>query len=361
MIKKIFLLFILITSYTLSQDLETKINEIVQPLIEGKKNLSVSVGLFETGNDAPKMYFYGRTSKDDSIKPNENTIYEIGSITKTFTATILMMLAREGKMQINDKVQDYLPDSVTIHNFTSSEHIKLMHLVTHTSGLPRLPSNLLVDKKTNPKDPYAHYTIDDMYSFINNYILDYEPGTKYIYSNFGMGLLGHLMSRKTGKSYEELLHYYILDSLGMTTSGIKLSPEMTKNLAKGYTEKGEPAPLWNLGVLEGAGAIRSNIKDMLKYLSFNMGKTDLMNFKESLKTMQKRRYETDMPNIYIGTAWHISETSDGKQIIWHNGGTGGYMSIIAFMPETNTGVVVLTNQASSVDETGIKILKALNE
>jgi CubicO group peptidase (beta-lactamase class C family) len=361
MIKKIFLLFVVFTSYTFSQDLETKINGIVQPLIDGKKNLGVAIGVFEIGSDVPKTYFYGRTNKEDSSKPNENTVFEIGSITKTFTATILMMLAREGKMQINDLVQGYLPDSVTIHNFTSTEHIKLMHLVTHTSGLPRLPSNLFADKKTNPKDPYAHYTLADMYEFINNHILDYEPGTKYIYSNFGMGLLGHLMSRKTGKTYEELIHYYILDSLEMTSSGIKLSPEMTKNLAKGYTEKGEPSPLWNLGVLEGAGAIRSNMKDMLKYLAFHMRKTDKMDFKESLNIMQKRRFETDMPNVYIGMAWHISETADGMQVIWHNGGTGGYMSFIAFMPEIGTGVVVLTNQASTVDETGIRILKALRE
>lgn len=361
MIKKIFLLLVVVSSYTFSQGLDTIINGIAQPLVDGKKNLSISIGLFEAGADLPKTFFYGRTSKDDSLKPNENTTFEIGSVTMTFTATILMMLAREGKMQINDLVQNYLPDSVTIHNFTSTEHIKLMHLVTHTSGLPRLPSNLFADKKSDPRNPYAHYTLGDMYVFINNHILDYEPGTKYIFSNFGMGLLGHLMMRKTGKTYEELLHYYILDSLGMNGTGIKLTPEMNKNLAKGYTEKGEPAQLWDFGVLEGAGAVLSNMKDMLKYLAFHMGKTDAMDFKESAKIMQKRRFETDMANVYIGMAWQISETSDGRQVIWNSGGTGGYMSFIAFMPETGTGVVVLTNQASSIDEVGIKVLKALSE
>jgi serine-type D-Ala-D-Ala carboxypeptidase/endopeptidase len=365
MLKK-FLILLIVTagvfnSYkTSSQDLESQVNEIVKPLLDGNKNLGIAVGVFDINAEYPRMFFYGRTNKEENIKPNENTIFEIGSITKTFTTTMLVMLERDGKMKINDLVQVYLPDSVTIHNFTSTEHIKVLHLATHTSGLPRLPGNLMLNPKTDPKDPYKNYTVNDLYYFINNYILEREPGTRYEYSNLGMGLLGHLMTRASGMTYENMLHKYILDSLGMTGTGITLTPEMQKNLAKGYTEKGEPSGLWNFNVLEGAGAIRSNLKDMLTYLAFQMGKTDKLDFKDGLALMQKRRFETGMDNIYIGMGWHISETGSGKQVIWHDGGTGGYRSFIAFIPELQSGVVVLSNQANNVDGVGMQILKYTN-
>ncbi len=358
--KSILLLFFFSTFRLAAQDLEAEIKSLVEPLISSGKNTSVSIGVYDLGAEYPRTFFFGKLAKEDSAKVDENTVYEIGSITKTFTATMLQMLALEGKMQITDPVQNYLPEGVTIHNFTSSEEIKIMHLVTHTSGLPRHPTNLLTDKKTDIDDPYANYNQEDLNTFINNYILEREPGTRYLYSNLGFGLLGNLVSRKAGKSYEELLHYYILDSLGMTSTGITLSPEMKKHLAKGYSEKGEPRKPWNFDVLSGAGAIRSTIKDMLKYLAFHMGKTDRMNFKESLAIMQKRRFDTDIDNVWIGMGWHISETSGGKQVIWHNGLTGGFTSFIAFMPEDQVGVVVLSNQASSVDGVGQSILKYLN-
>jgi CubicO group peptidase (beta-lactamase class C family) len=358
--KLILFLFLSISIHINSQDLEAEIKSLVEPLISSGKNTSVSIGVYDLGAEYPRTFFFGKVAKEESAIPDENTVYEIGGITNTFTATMLQMLALEGKMQITDPVQNYLPEGVTIHNFTSTEEIKLMHLVTHTSWLPRLPSNLMTDKKTDPKDPYANYNQEDLNTFINNYILEKEPGTRYLYSNLGFGLLGNLMTRKTGKSYEEMLHYYILDSLEMTSTGITLTPEMKKNMAKGYTEKGEPQKLWNFDVLAGAGAIRSTIKDMLKYLAFHMGKTDKMNFKESLAIMQKRRFDTDIDNVWIGMGWHISETSGGKQVIWHNGATGGFTSCIAFMPEVQVGVVVLSNQASSVDGVCQSILKYLN-
>ncbi len=364
MLRKIFpaLIFtILIFSQSVSpglssQELEAKVNEAVKPLLDGNKNLGIVVGVFEA-NTYPKMYFFGKTNKEDNKLPDENTVFEIGSITKTFTATMLVMLEREGKMRINDPVQNYLPDSVTIHNFTSTEIVKVLHLATHTSGLPRLPGNLMTAPKVNTKDPYKNYTANDLYYFVNNYILEREPGTTYEYSNLGMGMLGHLMARASGTTYENMLHKYILDSLGMTQTAITLTPEMQKNLAKGYTEKGEPSGLWSFNVLEGAGAIRSNLKDMLTYLAFQMGKTDKLDFKEGLALMQKRRFETGMNNIYAGLGWSISETGAGNQVVFQSGATGGYKSFIAFIPELQTGVVVLSNQANDVDGVGMEILK----
>ena len=361
MLKNIVILMIFASTRLFAQDLEAKVNELVKPLIDGGKNTGMVIGVYEIDNPYPRNFFFGKVSKEENKTPDQNTIYEIGSVTKTFTATMLMLLDREGKMKISDPAQNYLPDSVTLHIFSSNEPVKIMHLVTHTSSLPRLPGNLMNSSKADVKDPYANYSLGDLYSFLNNFIPEREPGTRYQYSNLGMGLLGELMARTTGMNYEEMLKSYITDSLGMTSTGITLSSEMKKNLAKGYTEKGEPAKNWNFMTLQGAGAIRSSLADMLKYLAFNMGKTETLNFGEGLTIMQKRRFDTDMDNTYIGMGWHISETGNGKEVIWHNGGTGGYSSFIGFIPELQSGVVVLSNQASSVDGVGLEILKYLNK
>ena len=344
----------------LGQDLEAKLKEIVKPLIDDKKNMSFAISVYDVNSETPRYFYFGQVAKDNTALPNENTVYEIGSITKIFTTTMLTMLAREGKMKIDDPVQNYLPAGVTIHNFLSNDPIKLLHLATQTSGLPRLPGNMMNDPKTDPKNPYKNYGEAELTTFINNYILEMEPGTRYQYSNLGMGLLGYLMEKGSGKTYEELLHYYIADSLGMTMTSTKLSADMQKNIAKPYNEKGEPTLNWDFGVLAGCGAVKSTLGDMTKFLAFQMGKTDKMEFKEYLKMMQTRRFETDIPNTAIGMGWHISETMWDRTIIWHNGGTGGYRSFMGFIPETNSGVVVLSNQANDVDGVAVEILKYLN-
>lgn len=353
-------IIILYSSVVFSQDLESTINDLVKPLLDGKKNLGIAIGVYDIGSDDPRMFYFGRSTKDDEPKVTESTVFEIGSITKTFTTTMAIMLEREGKIKLGDPVQNYMPAGVTIHNFSSTEPVKLIHLATQTSGLPRLPTNLFTSEKTDKKNPYKNYNAEDLNSFINNYIPEYEPGTKYLYSNLGMGLLGDILSRASGKSYDEMLHYYLVDSLGMYSTGQKLTADMQKNMAKGYTEKGEPSPLWDFDVLAGCGAIRSSLPDMMKYLAFNMGKTDRFEFKDALTQLHKRRFETDIPNTAIGMAWHVSETSGDRTVIWHNGGTGGFASFMGFIPETSTGVVVLSNQSNTVDNVGVEILKYLN-
>lgn len=344
----------------MGQDLETRITEIVKPLLEGKKNMSFAISVYDVNSETPRFFYFGQTAKDNNALPNEYTVYEIGSITKVFTTTILTMLARDGKLKIEDPVQNYMPAGVSIHNFTSNDPIKLLHLASQTSGLPRLPANLMTDPKTDPRNPYKNYGEAELSGFINNFILEREPGTKYIYSNLGMGLLGYLMEKASGKTYEELLKYYITDSLGMTMTSTNINADMQKNLAKPYNEKGEPTLNWDFSVMAGAGAIKSNLSDMTKWLAFQMGKSDKMEFKEYLKMMQTRRFETDIPNTAIGMGWHISESMWDRTIIWHNGGTGGYRSFMGFIPETNTGVVVLSNQANDVDGVAVEILKYMN-
>ncbi|HMQ80524.1 MAG TPA: serine hydrolase, partial [Ignavibacteria bacterium] len=184
-ILRLIIIAFLFTNITFSQDLEVKLNEIIKPLLDGKKNMSFAISVYDVNSETPRYFYFGQTAKDNKTLPDENTVYEIGSITKIFTTTLLTMLARENKMKLNDPVQNYLPAGVTIHNFSSTEPYKLLHLASQTSGLPRLPSNLMNDPKTDPKNPYKNYGNTELESFINNYIPEMEPGTRYLYSNLG--------------------------------------------------------------------------------------------------------------------------------------------------------------------------------
>ena len=145
----------------------------------------------------------------------------------------------------------------------------------------------------------------------------------------------------------------------MTMTSTKMNAEMQKNLAKAYNEKGEPTLNWDFDALAGCGAVKSTLSDMTKWLAFQMGKTDKLEFKEYLKMMQTRRFETDVQNTAIGMGWHISETMWDRTIIWHNGGTGGYRSWAAFVPGRDVRVVVLATDARPADRLGQDLVAAL--
>src|SRR4030095_3553168 len=156
MMKKNFLFLALFSINVFSQDIESSINGYVKPYIDEGKNTGIVVGIYEAGSTTPRMFFYGKVRKEDLAKPDEYTVYEIGGLTGTFTATMLVMLEREGRLGINDFAQKYIPDSVTFHKF-DQEQVKLLNLLTHTSSLPKYPPNLSSPHNNNAADPYKNY------------------------------------------------------------------------------------------------------------------------------------------------------------------------------------------------------------
>lgn len=356
--KKIFLIihfafYILLSAF--SQDtLKAKVDWLVNPQINNGKNIGMMVGI--VSDDKTYIYHYGSILKDTLIPPNENTIYEIGSITKVFTATILEDMNNDGIVNVNDPVQKFLPDSVQLKKYSGSE-LKLAHLANHTSGLPRLPDNLM-QTITDELNPYANYTQSDLYFYLKNqFIPKRKSGAKYDYSNLGMGLLGNILAQKENTTYEELVRKRIFEKTGMKNSAVNLSEEQKKNLAQGYNEDGKTVPTWDLPTLAGAGAIKSNIKDMLQFLKANIGVLPNNPLQKIMDSCQLVTISTVNLELEIGTGWHISPLGKNNEaIIWHNGGTGGYRSYIGFVKPEKTGVVILTNSANGVDKIGEKIL-----
>jgi D-alanyl-D-alanine-carboxypeptidase/D-alanyl-D-alanine-endopeptidase len=298
-----------------------------------------------------------RTISYTSVKKGEgpvdaNTVFEIGSVTKVFTALLLADAVRRGEVALTDPVSKYLPPNVKVPE-RGGKKITLADLATHTSGLPRMPANI------HPKDaanPYADYTVPQLYEFLSAAELTRDIGSKYEYSNLGGGLLGHALARRAGTDYETLVRTRILEPLGMKSTAITLSKTMKERLAPGHDARLQPAANWDLPTLAGAGALRSTANDLLTFLAANIG-IEKSPLAESMAAMIAARRPTGTPNLEIALGWHIW-TRDGHEIIWHNGGTGGYRTWIGFEPKSRTGVVVLSNTSTNAgaDDIGLHLL-----
>ncbi len=317
----------------------------IKKRIESGLNPGIVVGIID--KEGPHYFNYGRKSINGS-ETDEHTIFEIGSISKVFTATLLSRQVIEGKLKLEDPIKNYLPAAVKVPQ-RSGKEITFGNLSDHTSGLPRMPENFL---PSNPGNPYADYTVDQMYSFLSRYELTRDIGSVYEYSNFAQGLLGHILALNAGVSYESLMIKTIAKPLGMKETKITLDENMKKNLAKGHAN-GVEAENWDLPTLAGAGAIRSSSYDMLRFLSANLGflKTPLSSAMN--KTHEARHDKAG--GLRVGLAWHISKGKNGD-VIWHNGGTGGYRAFAGFVKETGMGVILLTNSTESVDDIGFYLL-----
>jgi serine-type D-Ala-D-Ala carboxypeptidase/endopeptidase len=340
--------------------LKSEIDKIVQPLVESNTNIGVAAGVLV--GDQKLVRGYGKVIYGMDRKPDGDTVYEIGSISKVFTATLLAQMVREEKLKLDDPIESYLPKTVKVPVFEKRK-ITLQDLATHVSGLPRLPTNFVPKDWTNP---YADYTVENLYDFLSNHKLRRKPGETYEYSNLGVGLLGHVLARKNGKSYEQLLIERICEPLGMNSTRITLSPELQQRLAPAYTTHGVwklriylPNRNWNIPTLAGAGAIRSTVNDLLKFISANMGITKT-NLKGACDLAHQERFkQSDM--LKLGLGWHILHFEDvGKPIYWHNGGTGGYRTFLGFIKEKKIGVVLLSNTQSSVDSAALELLLVLH-
>ncbi|MFZ1675907.1 MAG: serine hydrolase, partial [Saprospiraceae bacterium] len=225
----------------------------------------------------------------------------------------------------------------------------LGNLSDHTSSLPRMPDNF---SPADALNPYADYSVEQLYSFLSSYQLTRKIGSEYEYSNLAVGLLGHILALKAGTSYEDLLVKTITAPLHMEETRITFSPTMKKNLAIGHT-MGMEVPNWDLPTLAGAGAIRSSVSDMLKYLSAQIGLTPT-SLNTAMQLTHQPRHDKANGNS-VGLGWHIAPGGQ-HEIIWHNGATGGYTAFVGFCNDTKTGVAVFTNSSDNVDDIGFHLL-----
>jgi CubicO group peptidase (beta-lactamase class C family) len=322
------------------------VQQNVRKRVDLKYHPGVVIGLI---NGEGSAYFhYGATALTDGAPLSEHTVFEIGSITKVFTAIALVRLVEQGKLGLEDSLAGHLPEPVTVPT-RGERPIRLVDLATHTSGLPRMPANF---EPEDPANPFADYTVEQMYEFLSNHELRREPGSEYEYSNYGAGLLGHVLAQQRDVSYEQLVRDTITAELEMDDTAIALSDAMQARLARPHSSVVEVSN-WDIPTLAGAGALRSTASDMLRFLAANMGLRS-SSLLDAMRTTHEVRYPAGGP-MQVGLGWHMRETDD-REIIWHNGGTGGYRTFAGFRRDGSLGAVVLTNGSQSPDDLGFHLL-----
>src|SRR5687767_2091627 len=319
----------------------------IKDRVATKRTVGIVVATLEKGK--PAGYYVAGTS-GSAVPLDSNTVFEIGSVTKVFTTALLSEMVQRGDVRIDDPIAKFLPSTVRVPS-RNSRQITLLDLATQTSGLPRLPSNLDLRNMANP---YAAYTVGQMYEFLSGYQLPRDVGEKFEYSNLGMGLLGHVLALRGRKSFEELLIERILTPLGMRDTRITLTPAMRSRLAPGHDEADTAVTNWDLPTIAGAGALRSTPRDMVKFLAANLD-SSIGAAARSLAAGHAPLRETDSPQMRIGLGWVVS-SEFGKTLVWHNGQTGGYHSFIGFDPAPGRGVVILSNSSKNIDDIALHLL-----
>lgn len=348
--KKVLFLFILLVlpNFVFGQD----INKILEERLKSEPvGSAISVAVVD--EKGTKFYSVGNVSKLPNVKAiDKNTVFEIGSITKVFTGILLAEAIKRSEVKPDDPVSKYLPATIKPLKYNDKE-ITLLDLTTHGSALPSLPDDF--DSK-DPLNPYADYTVEQLYAFLGRYKLTREIGSKFEYSNLAVGLLGHILALQAKMSYENLVKTRILKPLGMNDTAITFTPSMKSHLALGHDAEGKQTPNWDLPTFAGAGALRSTASDMAKFLAANLGiaKTKIS---VSLAEARKLRKTYDTPPFKIGFNW-ITTKSGEREIQWHNGGTGGYRSFAGLDKEQKKGVFIVTNGSASIDDIGFHILNS---
>jgi D-alanyl-D-alanine-carboxypeptidase/D-alanyl-D-alanine-endopeptidase len=289
----------------------------------------------------------GAFRKNRRYTVNGDRIFQIGSITKTFTGLALAIADRAGRLSIDDLLAEHLP-------WPSPKGITLAQLSSHTSGLPRIPPGLIEDPELDPKDPYAHFTEPKLIEALKNTTLVTEPGKAYAYSNYGTGVLGHALT----PDYPALIRDQIAGPLGLKDTAVTLTREQRRRKVQGYDAEGMATPDWTLPTMAGAGALYGTVDDLLRYQCAHLGEAPRQ-LRAALELVRQPRFRVS-PTLQVALGWHLAAMPSGRTAVWHDGGTGGFSSYTAFCPERSAGVSILVNKFNSVlDPNAIEILDAL--
>ncbi|MGA9909367.1 MAG: serine hydrolase domain-containing protein [Nitrososphaeraceae archaeon] len=330
------------------KEISAQVKSFIFDQIVNKSNAAIVIGFVDP--DGTKIFSFGNMSTAHNIPVNQNTFFNIGSITKTFTTLLLADMVKQGIVNLNDPVEKFLPPSVKVPQFNGKK-ITLEDLADHTSGLPEWPSNVWLNNTVGDINP--NYNVTQLYQALSDTKLTREPGAQVQYSSFGIGLLGHILSLESdGISYEELVKDRILDVLGMNDTKIALSQNETNNrFSVGHLGGKEIITPRIPTILADSGAFRSTAPDMLKYVSANLGlihtKLDV-----AMQLGHLIRHSSIIANPmnyseFRGLGWRVL-TNFGTETITHTGAINGWNAFAGFIPTKQVGVIAMCS-CDSID------------
>ncbi len=371
------------------------------------QTVGVVAGIIRGINRYP--YAHGTLNRGTIRRASVMTVFEIGQLSSLYTTAMLSLMVQRGDVNLTDEVSAYLPETVTIPATPAGNPILIEHLATHTSGLPRLPDNLV---SSAPDDPLKGYSVELMYAFLDRYAaaqrdghespFDFEgpdfegpdgedrsdtpgrdepedrydmespigPEDRYVYSDLGMGLLGHVLERAAGESYDTLIRELLGDPIKLANTANAPTPSMRTYLATGHDDTRRPVPAWSDTTLVGGTGLRSNLLDMMTLVSASMGiiyalpedftEDDSTRYHASFDSLIVARNPADEEGVRTALGWKVRQDERGRDIHWLTGRTNGFYAFAAFLKEWRKGVVVLSNSSASVEDIGFHLLSARN-
>jgi CubicO group peptidase (beta-lactamase class C family) len=317
---------------------------LIEQRVANRWNPGIVAGLVD--GDQTRVVAAGRRGAGDPRPLDGQAIFEIGSVSKVFTGILLAEAVERKEVRLEQPVTELLPDAIREKWSGDKAKITLRMLSQHLSGLPRMPSNF---KPKQADNPYADYTVEQMYEYLGSCTLNHAPDEQYEYSNLAQGLLGHVLSQKAGGDYETLLVRRICGPLKMDRTRVAFTPGMRAQLARGHSAAGFETANWDLPTLAGAGGIRSNVDDLLLFAKANLSLPEIP-LAAAMRRAQSERHRIN-PTLEMGLGWHVVRAS-GREFLTHGGETGGYHAFISLDVKNRRGVVMLTNAAMSIDDIG---------
>ncbi|MEN2412427.1 serine hydrolase domain-containing protein [Flavobacterium mesophilum] len=321
----------------LKSKLDSLVDQNVQKYFKDPKAVALSIGIVLNGKNY--FYNYGETEVENSTLPTKNTIYELGSITKTFTGIMLAQAVIDKKINLNDDIRKYLKGDYPNLEY-NGKAITIQDLSNHTSRITRIFPNLWKRAEWDSLNPYKSYTKKLLFEGLHDFKMDTLPGVKYTYSNMGTGVLGIIIEDVYHDGYFNLASKYILKPLKMSNTTIDLSKVAKSNIAMPHNKKREIIPLWDNAEIYAIGALRSNAVDMVKYISAN-------NAEKMPSIALSHKFTFKGTEGDMGLNWFMHTTSEGIKIYEHGGGTGGSRSSLDCFPDLDSGFIILTNSLAN--------------
>ena len=327
---------------------DAELREFLQALVEQGQSKGLVLGLLEP-DGRRRVIAYGDAGAG-APPLSSGTVFETGSIAKTFTAAVLADMVRRGEVSLDDPLSKFLPAGVKVPS-RNGRQITLLDLATHTSGLPRSIDRSKIRDFSNP---YAAVPIEDVYEFLSSHELKRDIGAEWEYSNLGYGLLGQALSRAAGgEALDELVRKRVTGPLKMKATGYDRTAGMGARMAKGHNPAGEAVPYWDFGIFKGAGGLNSTVEDMLTYLEANVGEPRSP-IEAAMRDAHQPRHPLKLKGNSQSLGWD-RRVRPGRTIVYKGGSTAGFAGALAFDPATRAGVVILGNAGGFESRTNVVI------
>ena len=318
------------TSNPFSDSFDLSVDSVVRAYFRNPYATALSIGIIRNGQEF--FYHYGETTKGNNQLPTNETLYELGSITKTFTSTILANAVLENRVSLNDDIRKYLPEAYPNLEY-NGKAITLQDLSNHTSRIPSLPDDYFTHPKFDPLKPWNDYTITMFWQSLHRVVIDTLPGCKSQYSNVAVMLLGHILENVYRLSFDKLIKQYVTEPFGMKHTSAIFNEKNKKKLASKYSSNGNPVSYWVQPASTPAGTgMLTNLEDMLNYLNHQI---------EENNPAVKLTHQPTFKNSGLG--WGVRNSGTKNRVHEHNGGTTGFTTNIMVFPEIKSGFVILAN------------------